>query len=351
MLNCTSYNNCDETRQDADGFAVKLTAGDGNKLYGCVAYNNIDDGYDLYAKTATGSIGSVVIENCVAYNNGYLVPSDLANDNLTGEGNGFKLGGSGLPGKHVLINCIAFGNGAKGITSNSCPDVIVKQCTAFDNNRFSKHQSGYSSENVSLYGKTVNPRTEFVVDGLISYLTFNAHTKVDKFDLKEQDSLFSATNYTWKGSNSQNLNGVTVDLSWFVSTNIENVNITRGKSGMLNLNGLLELTSKVPANVGARIVYNEQLDQAMYQLKLAKTLEEKYAALKGIDAQLAKMSETEKAHVELSQYNKAVEQYNSYLQDSDDLTQTYNNMFGLQLAVAAALLFGGVVISKFMFRG
>ncbi len=353
VLNCTSYNNCDETRQDADGFAVKLTVGDGNKLYGCVAYNNIDDGYDLYAKTATGSIGAVVIENCVAYNNGYISESDLSNDNLTGEGNGFKLGGSGLPGKHQLINCIAFGNGAKGITSNSGPDVIIKQCTAFDNNRFSKHQNGFSSENVSLYTKPVNPKTEYVVEGLISYLTFTQNTKVDKFELKEQASIFSDVNYTWTGGQTKNASGATVDASWFVSTDIVNVNITRGKSGMLNLNGLLQLTDNAPVNVGARLYYNEQLDEATYQLMMADTLEEKYVAIQAINTQLASMSEEDKAHLDLTQYNKAVEQYNSYLQDSDDLTDTYTKMFNIQLLVAASLALGCVVvaISKFAIRG
>ena len=352
VLNCDSYNNCDETRQDADGFAVKLTVGDGNKLYGCVAYNNIDDGYDLYAKTVTGSIGAVVIENCVAYNNGYISESDLSNDNLTGEGNGFKLGGSGLPGKHQLINCIAFGNGAKGITSNSGPDVILKQCTAFDNNRFSKHQSGYSSENVSLYTKPVNPKTEYVVDGLISYMSFTQNTKQDKYELKEQSSIFSDTNFTWTGTNCQNASSVAVSNEWFKSLDIVNVNIQRGKDGTLILNGLLELTDKAPANVGARFYYNEQLDEAMYQLKVAQTLEQKYTALRAIDSQLDSMTEQEKAHLELSQYNKAIEEYNAYLGDYGDLTQTYQNMFGVIIAVAAvAVALGAAVITKFALRG
>lgn len=365
VLNCTSYNNCDSTRQDADGFAVKLTVGDGNKLYGCIAYNNIDDGYDLYAKTATGSIGAVTIENCIAYNNGYISESDLSNDNLTGEGNGFKLGGSGLPGKHQLINCIAFGNGAKGITSNSGPDVIIKNCTSFDNNRFSKHQSGFSSENVSLYTKPVNSKTEYVVDGLISYMTFTQNTKVDKYELKEQTSIFSNTNYTWTGSQAANASGATVSADWFVSTDISNVNITRGKGGTINLNGLLELTDNAPANVGARLYYNEQLDDAIYQLNTAETLEEKHAALRAISTQLDSLSDAEKAELQISQhtlsqyekavveYNNAVEEYNNYLKDTEDITETYTNIFNIMYLVAASLVISGAVaaITKFARRG
>ena len=64
-------------RNDADGFAAKLTCGEGNRFYGCISHNNIDDGWDLYAKSVSGTIGSVTIENCVAYNNGWLTTDDV----------------------------------------------------------------------------------------------------------------------------------------------------------------------------------------------------------------------------------------------------------------------------------
>lgn len=44
MLNCTSYGNADRGYEDADGFAAKITVGDGNVFDGCIAYNNADDG-------------------------------------------------------------------------------------------------------------------------------------------------------------------------------------------------------------------------------------------------------------------------------------------------------------------
>ena len=89
ILNCTSFANADAGFEDADGFAAKLTCGDNIVFDGCLAYNNADDGWDLYAKEATGSIGVVTIRNCVAYNNGRLTTnSSYAN----GDMNGFKLG-------------------------------------------------------------------------------------------------------------------------------------------------------------------------------------------------------------------------------------------------------------------
>lgn len=252
IRNCDSYLNCDPTRQDADGFAVKLTVGDGNRLEGCIAYNNIDDGYDLYAKSTTGRIGAVVIENCVAYNNGYLTVDDLSNPDLTGEGNGFKLGGESLPGKHQLINSIAFGNGAKGITSNSCPDVIIKNCTVYNNNVYSTKQQGVNSENVSLYAKRSGQTTEFVVEGLISIMS-GYSAKQDKFALTNQDDIASVDNYIWNGENCTNGTDVLTAEDLFKSTNIDNVKITRNKQGEIDMNGLLELKKSAPKNSGARI--------------------------------------------------------------------------------------------------
>ena len=40
ILNCTSYGNADAGYEDADGFAAKLTVGDGNVFDGCISYNN-----------------------------------------------------------------------------------------------------------------------------------------------------------------------------------------------------------------------------------------------------------------------------------------------------------------------
>ena len=42
ILNCTSRNNSDPDGEDADGFAPKLTCGNGNVFDGCLAYNNVD---------------------------------------------------------------------------------------------------------------------------------------------------------------------------------------------------------------------------------------------------------------------------------------------------------------------
>jgi hypothetical protein len=67
-----SWGNADPAWNNADGFAAKLSCGEGNSFFGCMAYSNIDDGWDLYAKIDSGPIGAVVIDSCVAFRNGSL---------------------------------------------------------------------------------------------------------------------------------------------------------------------------------------------------------------------------------------------------------------------------------------
>ena len=134
ILNCTSFDNHDPaTDENADGFASKLTCGDGNVFDGCISYCNSDDGWDLYAKEATGSIGVVTIRNCVAFGNGKLTSgTNFAN----GDMNGYKLGGSNnaVPTPHVVYNCLAFGNGKDGFTDNGNGGALsVHGCTSVAN--------------------------------------------------------------------------------------------------------------------------------------------------------------------------------------------------------------------------
>lgn len=116
ILNCESFDNKDAGSENADGFAAKLTCGVGNIFRGCIARNNIDDGWDLYTKTDTGPIGIILFEDCVAYNNGTLTTSGTSG---SGDKNGFKLGGEGIGVNHIVRRCIAFGNGKHGFTDNN----------------------------------------------------------------------------------------------------------------------------------------------------------------------------------------------------------------------------------------
>lgn len=226
ILNCTSYNNCDPGHNNADGFAAKLTVGEGNVFRGCIAYNNLDDGWDLYAKVDTGPIGAVVIENCVAYRNGTVLDGSAS-----GEGNGFKLGGEGIPVRHVIRNSIAFANDGNGITSNSNPAIIVENTTSAFN----------GGSNYALYGKGDIERS-FEARNNISY-------KGGKPDNIELASLRQDPSNYFDG---KNINGETATEDWFVSTDI-NIVPERDASGTIDMKGLFELTDAAPQGVGAVI--------------------------------------------------------------------------------------------------
>lgn len=122
VVNSESYSNKDPGKINADGFAVKMRVGEGNRLEGCYSHDNIDDGFDLFNKIEDGANGVVVIENSIARNN---------------TSNGFKLGGEGQPVAHEIRNSIAVGNHLDGFTDNFNPGkLVVVNNVAVDNQRF-----------------------------------------------------------------------------------------------------------------------------------------------------------------------------------------------------------------------
>ncbi len=112
VVNCDSYDNYDSLThgENADGFAPKLDIGPGNEFHGCRAWNNSDDGWDLYE----GQNG-VLIDSCWAFHNGYNIWGDLS---FQGDGNGIKVGGNYIPAAHRVTHSIAFDNKSKGFDQN-----------------------------------------------------------------------------------------------------------------------------------------------------------------------------------------------------------------------------------------
>ncbi|WP_240689469.1 bacterial Ig-like domain-containing protein [Ammoniphilus sp. YIM 78166] len=196
ILNSTSFDNRDPSDNNADGFAAKLTSGVGNIFRGCIAHNNIDDGWDLYTKAGTGAIGAVLIEDSIAYNNGFLTDGTVG----SGDKNGFKLGGEGIHVPHVIQNSIAFGNGAYGFTSNSNPGVIAIDNIGFNN----------AGGNLSFTTYSHIP-TDFAIDGFVSYQ--KDYTARDSYPA----ALQSDRNYMFNGTVSVNKSGVVLTDNYFIS--------------------------------------------------------------------------------------------------------------------------------------
>ena len=250
ILNCTSYLNADAGYEDADGFAAKLTVADGNVFDGCIAAYNADDGWDLFAKVETGAIGQVVIQNCVAFKNGYVL-NENGQEVDAGNGNGFKMGGSSISGHHILRNSVSFGNKAKGIDSNSCPDIEAYSSTSYNNESF----------NVAFYTNDAK-NTAFIAKGILSFKdSSNAagQTVAEQFKPKgtqETGAYENATNYYWRGENSTNSEGVAATAEWFQNMDMNSAihrGIHRNANGTINMNGFLEFTAEAPEGIGARM--------------------------------------------------------------------------------------------------
>ena len=193
---CVSHDNCDIAQNNADGFAAKLTCGDGNVFYNCIAYSNIDDGWDLYSKIESGPIGEVLIDSCIAYRNG-----SLSDGSGSGDGNGFKLGGDGIAVNHRIVNSLSFLNTANGLTSNSNPTLTIENCTLYNN----------GNRNLTLYGKGSGERN-YTVSGVLSV----SGTLSD--DLNEAGNIRSDDNYFCNGNTGVNLSGERIGKEVFTST-------------------------------------------------------------------------------------------------------------------------------------
>lgn len=262
ILNCTAFDNKDEaTCENADGFAAKLTCGEGNVFNGCISYCNSDDGWDLYAKPATGSTGVVTIKNSVAFGNGKLTNGE---GSANGDMNGFKLGGSNkqCPTPHVVTNCIAFNNGATGFTDNGNGGAVtLTNCTSVNNGMYNAAKANYMCYRTSKDAAYTN---------LLSFAEKKT-TATDQFL-----GTVSHTLYHYKGVGTYWVNNwlctdgaktkysgsegadYTVSASDFVSTQIPGYDaatgaytadyhsIFRNADGSINLSGLYEVSSDSP---------------------------------------------------------------------------------------------------------
>ena len=250
IYGCESFGNADPAQNNADGFASKLTSGEGNVFRNCVAHHNVDDGWDLYAKVETGPIGAVILDNCIAYNNGRKI------DNTgKGDGNGFKLGGDGIAVKHLIKNSISFNNDLNGITTNSNPALIVENCTVYGN----------KDTNINFYGKgsaDKYPRT-VQASGVLS-VNGNGRDKFDESkDPDMRDRLASENNYFFDGAEAVNKAGAKLGNDAFVSVAFEEIanglkedkktfnRLPRDKNGVFQLGDLFKLAESVPEGVGA----------------------------------------------------------------------------------------------------
>lgn len=164
-----------------------------------------------------------------------------------GNGNGFKMGGTNLPGNHKLLNSISYDNAAKGIDSNSCPDVKVYNSTSYNN-------EGY---NVALYTGDKSAVTDYAADGIISFRKGTDGKEQLALQSQSSTAVYGLDNFYWDAetqtSHNKSTNTVTVKESWFQSLDTS-VAPTRNADGSIDMHGLLLLSAEglAATDAGAR---------------------------------------------------------------------------------------------------
>jgi len=232
VLNCEAYDNADPGNENADGFAAKLTCGNGNIFRGCISHNNIDDGWDFYAKTETGPIGPVTLENCVAYSNGVLSTGGTSG---SGDKNGFKLGGSGIAVAHIVRRCIAFNNGHHGFTDNDNPGNI----TVTNNTSYNNAESNFNFRDGSTATFTNN-------------LSYNAGSSDKSFGTD-----VSGKNVWWKNGVSTSAGSLVVSSADFTSLTPSVAKNTDGSPSLGNFLALASGSDMINSGIAATgITYN-----------------------------------------------------------------------------------------------
>jgi len=121
VVNSDSHHNYDvlENGGSGDGFGCHSTSA-GNIFSGCRAWANSDDGFDFIRAS-----GVCTVEKSWAFDNGFIPDTKTP----AGNGAGFKAGGFGKPARnvpdpvprHVVRQCVAFGNRVQGFYANHHP--------------------------------------------------------------------------------------------------------------------------------------------------------------------------------------------------------------------------------------
>lgn len=189
IISCESHDNADPDGEDADGFAPKLTVGEGNIFRYDVAHNNIGDGWDLYTKGDTGPIGRVTIEDSISFRNGTLSDGSSAGN---GDRNGYKLGGEDISVNHIVRRNLAYLNGKHGFTYNRNLGTI--EMTA----------------NVSIDSSERN----FNFDGGTSVFRSNVSCRSSSGTNDRIIGNDDGSNFWWMGSNSSRCSSYTGTFFW-----------------------------------------------------------------------------------------------------------------------------------------
>ncbi len=187
ILNCDFHHNQDpltpggDQYGNADGFGFdNIPEGAVNTVWGCRFWWNTDDGIDPY-----GSDGTIIIENCWSFYNGYI-PDTF---NKGGNGSGFKLGITRADhGNDVLFqirNCLAYKNRYIGFDQNGAKATTeLYNNTSYMNGNHGFYFNDYDRVNILKNNISFKNLNEFKVsnESILSNNTFSSNLSVSESD-------------------------------------------------------------------------------------------------------------------------------------------------------------------------
>jgi hypothetical protein len=240
VLNCDAFRNWDYTSEtgkggNTDGFGFHPSkGGTGNRIKGCRAWFNSDDGYDCI-----NAYESVTFDSCWAFYNGYSTSYSSL-----GDGNGFKAGGygqaptvSGLPNPipaHTVRFCMSYRNKSNGIYANHH---VVTGSNWYNNTAYR------NSTNYNMLSQRITKSSKTGADTTLDCPGFNhvLHNNVSfKYSsLRDTLNIGSTCNFTYNTFTP--LSSITVDASDFVSIDESLLIAPRQANGNLPENGFLRL--------------------------------------------------------------------------------------------------------------
>jgi hypothetical protein len=184
----------------SNGFTMTDT-GEGNIFEACRAWWNCDDGFDAYHAT-----GVMTFKNCWAFWNGYI-PGTFTWASPGGDGDGFKLSGSGVLNtptvvKRILYNCLSFENNELGFQKNG-----GQFASLFYNNISYSNNTGGIDLNVPGSTSIIRNNISYSNSGYNSYVTGTVDHNTFLTGWNSNNSSYSVTTADFASISSAGMDG------------------------------------------------------------------------------------------------------------------------------------------------
>ncbi len=223
-----SYRNGDIVQKngsDADGFSVKLQAGENNYFYNCRAWENSDDGWDSYDR-GTPYVGAIYYIECVTWNNGnpYVFTGEYDYEH------GYALDKDLLYVEEILRQDPDFESKYNAHTVSSWPHVTLNLLGTSNTYEKIHSASWLGNPNGFKFGSAETPNTSYrYIENCIAYghentpnqkpaKGFDQNNGYAKYDIKNALSFDNGQNYWMDRMSAVSMEGVFYGFSNYSQT-------------------------------------------------------------------------------------------------------------------------------------